>query len=350
MKFKRNQGANRVLTAAGAVALLAVAGCKSRDNSSVKDVHAEGLSGSGKSSIALEFYPIQNGQIQMERCVTESSTRKRECDTFCTDQNSLRSELTSKVSNPGAVVAAIMAPGNKDFDNEFKALQSTLLGMVDNKKATVCSQQRPFHPPQGVTKQTSPARRNSGMEVADSYTLMPDGDFFRDVNGIKCQITSKVDDFKVSGHPNDAAVAYFVKGGDLWVVNPSAEPAVGNCPKTVAKVITQNVAKSGSNYDYWVTSSTNTTVVNSVRDSNGRFIAWDNIKPVYFSDRIVDVDMNQCFGVQGKGFSSYVAFLLTRNNTVIKIKGHPSDKDFSKEDTGSFTSLDQFRAKNNVCK
>ena len=353
MKLPRND-AKRVLSVASAIALLAVAGCKSASNSGVKDIHADGQSNSGKSAIALEFYPVKQGggtAIQMQRCVTQFSSGSKECDTYCTDENSLKRELSSKgVSNANALVGAIMAPGDRDFGNDFKVLQSTLLEMKDNGKATACADQRPFHPPQGITKQTSVARRNSGMEVADSYTLMPNGDFFRDVNGIKCQLTNRVDDFKVSSHPQDAAVAYFMKGGDLWVVNPSSEPAEGQCPKTISKVIMQNVAQSGSKYDYWVTSNNNTTVVNSARNADGRFTAWDNVKPVYSSNNVVvDVDMNQCFGVAGKGFSSYVAFLLTRSNSVIKIKGNPSDKDFFKEDNGSYSSLDAFRSRTNVC-
>lgn len=359
MKLPRNHGTKQGLTTVGALALLLAAGCRTSGNSDVKDIHANGQSNSGKSAIALEFYPVKRGGstvIQMERCVTQFSNGRRDCATYCTDESSLRRELTAQgVSNPSGVVAAIMSPGDRNFGGDFKALQSTFLDMKEKGRATACADQRQFNPPQvqpkGITKQTSADRRRSGMEIADSYTLMPSGDFFRDVNGIKCQITAKVDDFKVSQHPKDAALVYFIKGGDLWVVKPSPEPAFGNCPQTAAKVIMSSVARSGSNYDYWVTSDIHTTVVNSARDVSGMFRAWDNEYPVYSSgSRVVDVDMNQCFGVDGKSFNTYVAFLLTRSNTVIKVKGDPSDRDFSNEDFGAYSSLNQFRSKNAVCK
>lgn len=343
-----------------AVAFLALAGCGAQHTASeTKDVHVSGQSNSGKSSITLDFYPINlNGRtvVQMERCVRPNGSFANDCKTFCTDSSALKRTLDSKgISNANSVISSILAPGVKDFGgNDFKALQSALLDMSENGKAFACVDQKPYHPSQdnvvGITKKTDMGRRNSGMEIADSYTLMPNGDFFREVNGLKCQVTNKVQDFKISSHPRDAALAYFIKGADLWVVNTSAEPAEGNCPKTISKVIMSNVAQVGTKYDYWVTSTINTTVVNSARNIYGRFTAWDNTKPVYNSDAsIIDVDMNQCFGVKGKAFSSYVAFLLTSSHSVIKLKGDPSDRDFAKEDFGFFFSLESFRAKNNVC-
>ena len=354
MKFSRTFAAQLI----AAAAFVALAGCGTQPNASFsKDVHVSGESNSHKSAITVDFYPINvNGRtvIQMERCLRPIGSFSQDCKTFCTDADSLKRELNNKgIDSPSSVVAAILAPGVKNFSSDFKALQSTLLTMSENGKAYACADQTPFHPSPvvlGITKKTDIGRRNSGMEIADSYTLMPNGDFFREVNGLKCQVTNKVEDFKISSHPKDAALAYFIKNADLWVVNTSVEPAEGNCPKTVAKVIMKDLAKVGAKYEYWVTSNTNTTVVNSARNSDGRFTAWDNTKPVYSSDaRIVDVDMNQCFGVKGKGFSTYVAFLLTTSHSVIKVKGDPSDKDFAKEDFGPFASLDSFRAQNNVC-
>lgn len=356
MTFSRTY-AGHIIAAA---AFVAVAACGIQPNTSdTKDIHVSGQSNSHKSNITLDFYPINlSGRtvVQMERCLRPVDSFIRDCKTFCTDADALKRTLDNKgVSNSSYVISSIFAPSVKDFGgSDFKALQSALLDMSESGKAFACADQKPYHPSEdnviGITKKTDIGRRNSGMEIADSYTLMPNGDFFREVNGLKCQVTNKVEDFKISSHPRDAALAYFVKGSDLWVVNTSAEPAEGNCPKTVSKVIMSNLAKVGTKYEYWVTSTINTTVVNSARNIFGRFTAWDNTKPVYSSDTsIIDVDMNQCFGVKGKAFNTYVAFLLTSSHSVIKLKGDPSDSDFAKEDFGFFTSLESFRAKNNVC-
>jgi hypothetical protein len=200
-----------------ATAFLAVAGCGVQPNTSnTKDVHVSGESNSHKSAITLDFYPINlSGRtvVQMERCVRPIGTFAKDCKTYCTDADTLKRELGNKgVDSPNSVVSSILAPGVKNFDgSDFKALQSTLLTMSENGKAFACADQPPFHAPQsnvqGITKKTDQGRRNSGMEIADSYTLMPNGDFFREVNGLKCQVTSKVEDFKVSSHPRDAALA-----------------------------------------------------------------------------------------------------------------------------------------------
>ncbi len=68
------------------------------------------------------------------------------------------------------------------------------------------------------------ARRN---DTADRYMLDDDGTFFRWIKGIACTITYGVEDFKVSKHPNDAAVVYYKKGGDLYMINLDTERRAG---------------------------------------------------------------------------------------------------------------------------
>ena len=186
--------------------------------------------------------------------------------------------------------------------------------------------------------QTKNARNN---DLASRYELADNGNFFRYVGNNKCQITNDVESFKVSSHPSDAAMVYFVRSDDLYVLHNSSR--TGNCPKASKKVIMRNVKK------YSVVSTTKTTIVNIALDNRGNFSSWDNRSPLVRKTGVEAYSMNNCYGVSGKSFSSYVAFAINRAGHIFKLKGKsPSD---SKWDTSKkYRSVSEFVSKNNVCK
>ncbi len=187
-----------------------------------------------------------------------------------------------------------------------------------------------------VTKQ---ARSN---DVASQYTLDDRGNFFRQVGRNKCQITNDVEDFKVSQHPNDVAMVYFIKKRDLYVLHNTVR--TGNCPKASTKVLQNNIAKKHGDYRYSVVSNTDTTIVNVALGENGRFTAWDDTKLVLDQSRVADYTMHGKFGVKGAPFSSYALFLINETGNVLKVKGNnPAG---SLWDTSErFLDLAEFKAK-----
>ena len=190
------------------------------------------------------------------------------------------------------------------------------------------------------------ARKN---DIADRYMLDSKKNLYRRINGLDCAVTSNVQDFKISQHPNDVAVLYFKKAGDLYMVNKDKEYRPnGQCPsaKGNTKVLMQNVAK------YTVTSNINTTIVNAAVDHNGYFVAWDDQKPVYKDTGVEEFQMNSCFGTKDKSFNSYVLF-TRHHRDVTKVKVSESGKyikDSSAEAPESYDSIKAFSQKNKVCK
>lgn len=195
-------------------------------------------------------------------------------------------------------------------------------------------------------KMCKEARRN---DTADRYMLAHDGTLFRRINNAQCAVTSKVTDFKISQHPNDVAVIYFVKEGNLYLVNLDKERRQnGQCPSAAGntKQLMANVEK------YTVTSNTETTIVNAALDRNGNFKAWDNVTVVYSDSGVEEYSMNECFGKKGKSFSSYVLFTRDRNDSVTKVKvsGSQFRKDESKTTHERYNRISEFKDQLNVCK
>ncbi len=185
------------------------------------------------------------------------------------------------------------------------------------------------------------AREN---DVATKYVLTDDSTLYRVINGKRCDITTDVQSFKVSQHPNDLAMIYFKKGGDLYVLGGRTPFINNHCPKAETRKLMENVKK------YSVTSNTRTTIVNVALSYEGKFVAWDNSKPVFNVVGADDYEMNQNFGAEGKPFSSYVAFVhSTRGGNIMKVKG--INVDASKWDSSRYySSIDQFKRDNGLSK
>lgn len=187
-------------------------------------------------------------------------------------------------------------------------------------------------------------------ESVDQYLLTRSGNLYATLKrgGALCQITSGVDDFKISQHPKDAAVIYFTKGNDLYVLHKQNVGYDGDCPKTSKKVIMENVK------EYKVATNTHTTIVNAALSYNGKFVAWDNTSAVYTDFGVSDFQMNECFGTKGKSFNSYVAFTIDYAGFVTKIKGKSSGSYFEyisdKTTKGRYGSITTFKSQENVCR
>lgn len=193
------------------------------------------------------------------------------------------------------------------------------------------------------------ARKN---DVATQYILDSSGNFFRIVNGNKCQITNRVEDFKVSSHPNDAAMVYFIKNSDLYVLHNAER--TGQCPKASTKVITSNVAHTynsrsnqNTNYRYNVVSNTKTAVVNVALDSYGTLEVWGNNSRLAIAQGIQDYSMYNYYNVKGKPFNSYVLFALRSNKCILKVDGDNVNQ--SKDDCSrKWSSIKEFKDANSL--
>ncbi len=157
-----------------------------------------------------------------------------------------------------------------------------------------------------------------------------------------CTVTTRVQSFKVSGHPNDAAIAYYKRDGDLFVAHKQKWNGY-SCPSTSKNEILPNVTK------YTVVSSTKmeNLVVNMALSSNGNFRAWDNTRVVISLSGIKKYVNNECFGVEGASYSTYVAFAITYAGKVYKVKGKSSSSVLTDE---SYADLTAFKNKEKVCK
>jgi len=189
------------------------------------------------------------------------------------------------------------------------------------------------------------ARKN---DVAEDYTLNANGDLFRTVNGNKCQITNQVLDMKVSSHPDDVAMLYFIKDEgkpNLYVLH-NIKDAAASCPKTSKKKIQDDIEMDGRKYKYSVVSTTDTSIVNVGLSKNGLFLAFDKDKAVVNEKNVVDYMMHPKYNVKGQPFSSYVTFLINRAGNIFKVKGKtPAD---SKWDQSKHKDINAFMVKEKV--
>lgn len=183
------------------------------------------------------------------------------------------------------------------------------------------------------------AREN---DVATKYILEDDGDFFRMVKGKKCQITTNVDNFKISAHKNDVAMLYFKKDGDLHILRNNKSEAGKDCPKADVKVLVKGIKK----YTVVSNASATTEIVNLTLDHSGKLLGWDNTKAVITATNIKTYQNNECFGAKNKSFKSYAAFAISNSGRIVKIKGNEIDK---KVDPNRYTDIEDFIRHNNVC-
>jgi hypothetical protein len=193
-----------------------------------------------------------------------------------------------------------------------------------------------------VTAFADVVKEGRSNDIASKYILEDDGDFFRIVNGNKCQITNGVSEFKISAHKKDVAMLYFKKDGNLYILK-NITGSTGNCPKADKSVLVANIKK------YTVVSNTtsDSEVVNLTLDSQGLFRAWSNTKSVFAIQNVKDYVNNTCFGTDGLSYSSYTAFAITYEGQVFKVKGGEAD---AKADKLKFSDLGQFKDFYNVCK
>ncbi|WP_372370951.1 hypothetical protein [Candidatus Uabimicrobium sp. HlEnr_7] len=184
------------------------------------------------------------------------------------------------------------------------------------------------------------SKKSRKGDNASEYILKANGDLFRIVDGQKLQVTTRVADFKISHHPQDAAMIYFIRDNNLYILKRSDK-------KSKKAIIFQDIAKAGKKYRYNVAPSPKTTIVNLALSGKGEFRAWDNKKIVLQQNNVVNYKMNNNFAAKGKPFSSYVAFAIDTNGYILKIKGKSPGK--SKWDNSrSYKNIKEFKRVNGL--
>jgi hypothetical protein len=194
------------------------------------------------------------------------------------------------------------------------------------------------------------------------YELMASGNFFRflkksDGSELKCQITSGVKDFKMSGHKRDMSLLYFVKTvsgeDDLLKLDAAATYDGGNsCPKTTSYKILDNLSTVNGDYRYSIvsnSSSVDATEIFMFAKAADKVIGFGLGSVIWEWPKASSYSLNACFGSDAKSFNNYVAFLLYEDSgKLLKIHGQdPYGK--SKEDQLSWNNYADFRAKYDVC-
>jgi hypothetical protein len=166
-----------------------------------------------------------------------------------------------------------------------------------------------------------------------------------------CQATSDVKSFRLSEHEKDWAAAYFEKNGDLYMIGyidpktRSDGQYFSSCPASNnVKVLMSNVDK------YTVVSNSNTTLVNMALSTSGEFKAWDDTNVLIKASNISEFLMSPCYGVTGKSFNSYVAFIRSKNGYIGKVKGDEDWNDSKWDKSNTYSSIDSFMTSQNVCK
>ncbi len=196
------------------------------------------------------------------------------------------------------------------------------------------------------------------------YVLMSNGDLFRYIasrNQLKCQITTLVQDFKVSMHINDAALIYFIRRessvDNLYVLNQNVNPPATGCPTTASTKIMSSIRIIGGKFKYTVVSNTSATIVTDVvnmalSNNNSGSIdqlrAWGNVSSVYSQTGIKDYLMNECWGTANRTYNTFVAFAVSNTNRIWKIPGvNPGTA--TTQDPISFATIQEFKAHYKVC-
>jgi hypothetical protein len=201
---------------------------------------------------------------------------------------------------------------------------------ITREPASACMNGKPW--------QCKTARRN---DPADQYMLDKNGNFYRYFKSSKqlCQVTSNVSDFKISQHPTDSAAVYYTTNeNELFVVH--SQGVSGNCPPVSKKSIMTDVK------EYKVVSNTHSTIVNAALTNGGHFVAWGDVDALISQNDVVDFEMNNCFGSEGKSFNSYVLFTLDTNGDVRKVKVGESFSyvfDESSTQRGSWSRLSEWK-------
>ncbi len=190
-------------------------------------------------------------------------------------------------------------------------------------------------------------------DVATKYILKDNGDLFRvmKVTGLTCQVTSAVQDMKVSQHPNDAAMIYYIKDSNLYYLQ-NAEISY-NCPKSIKKVLLQDIKRIDGKFKYGIVSSTKSDIVNVALTYNGKFVVWVDTRSLYTAYSVSNYKMNPCFGEAGKRFSRTSVILISRDGVVTRLEGKRSNSgDLSAETDHSrrYSNIEEFVRAKQMCK
>ena len=210
----------------------------------------------------------------------------------------------------------------------------------------------------GLISKRAECKLARSTDKAEAYALEKNGDFFRFIVKanrpiVKCQITASVQDFKVSGHSKDVAVAYYIKASNLhYLINQGTMS--GQCPKVESKKLLENVKYEDSKYRYTVVSNSsrsddsNDVIVNLALNTSGSLYAWKNFGSPTVVENVREFKMNSCYGSAGKAFSNFVAYgtkFWTGEGFALRQNGNVTT--FSNRYYGNIAELETVQ---NVCK
>lgn len=207
-------------------------------------------------------------------------------------------------------------------------------------EAEVCGRYKAAFPTGTVCKEARPNDR------AEAYLLLRNKDFFRVFTAergriVKCQITNAVEDFKVSSHSDDAAMIYYRRDGDLYVLN-NGSGFDGDCPSQVKKKIMDDVEKYNVVSNASRSDDSNQVIVNMALSRQGRFVAWFNSDVAARLSGIQSYQMNNCYGSRGKNFSNFVAF-AEGNYGVYAVRENGKVNEYEN------STIESFKRSQNVC-
>jgi hypothetical protein len=193
----------------------------------------------------------------------------------------------------------------------------------------------------GVQHAGAEVKRARAGDLASEYELDGRGNFYRIVDGRRCQITNGVAEFKISTNPADIATSYFMRNGTLFgVYNAELSPS-GNCPKARTDHLLDGVAK------FSVVSGNATTIVSMAQSRDGELVAFGPSSVAFRIGGVADYAVNGRYAVKGAPFSRYVAFAINASGWILKIDGR--DPAASKWDSSrTYPSIAAFRSANGI--
>ena len=165
-------------------------------------------------------------------------------------------------------------------------------------------------------------KRARSTDIATEYRL-EGTDLYRMVDGQKCQVTTDVIEFKVSQHPDDAAVIYYLRRerGAANLYSLENTDGGGQCPKAKKHRILDDIARSGGRYKYSVVPSAKAEIVAVALSRQGTLVAWDEQTAVVEEQGVEDYRLHDRFGKAGAPFRRYVAFAIDSAGFVLKLDG-----------------------------
>ncbi len=191
------------------------------------------------------------------------------------------------------------------------------------------------------------AKESHGNDKVVKYELYESGDFFRIMpDGKKCQITTKVESFKMA-RMDDSAALYFLRDGNLSALYPVRSYS-NQCPNKSDEIIADSVNRYTipsenllSIFAFGIRYNNDLIYVVPSPHKGGSPYSYYRLDGPF-----KDYLHNTCYNQNGKSFNSYIIFALRQDGRVLKVKENMDNKLTEK----TYKNLQDFKADENVCK